>query len=1200
MTASIHPTRILYLAMLPAIAAAGPAKIAPQREGDALVLYDAARHGLGHTRNYTAGWRKGSDLTPQARLVERGGAPFAEFSFEGRQGLACSTTYFAAIPPPADGMRYDGLAVTAGYDRDDFGKLGLTAHFSDGTQTSYTVTLEQGTKEYPLAGGFRRAKAPIDWEKLDYVMLTADASGKGNPLRYWLKRIIMKQAEKAQRARLLHAGNVKRAHEILPIRDDITLDAARTEKTWSACRPLESLYYHGGPEVPARESPYAVRIAYDARNLYIATESTFPTPPLARIRQADGPVFQDEAQEFFFRSRAEHTLQIQWVVNAQGAIFDAVNGDRGQGLHHEKRMAYAGGKWTGEFAFPLYDLNVDPGKQRHMEFQIAQSYRDRKEKGLRTVVWSRTGRFPDAGNFGLLVFNKQPFGPGEIAVKEIRRIDGEDKTSDFHIDCALTGFTPGTYRAQWTIQGATEQVEEERVAVPAGGELHRMFRMGPADNRNSTYTFYLTLLNARDDARVFAVNFKNWADVGDLFAERLFNPRPKKLTWKKGELAVGEQGALFLPATASARTRRTAALFAEQLYGYTGRRLATESYSGPLPPHGLVLRLAPAAEFDGKETPLQREGYRLTVEPGRAVITGADEPGLYYGTVTFLQLLKQPMTRTERMPVPCVDILDWPDLPHRLCRLEHASTFRNSPVHDRWGIDYLMEWTDRFVAGNKMNVLMIDLSANVTYKRRTEMNGSEKLYSLEDLARFGEFCRDRFVDLMPAWQIGGHAAWWMLVGYHPEMREKGWSSQADITHPGHDPLMLDCMLDVIEALKPKYLTPKSDEWWHNRKSGETPDELLNGKTRAQAFLDLHVNLHRWLKERGITLAMYHDMLTPYHNGKRYDVYTIIDRFPKDVIMLAWSPRHVKYFAERGFPVWVNPTGMFLASDEEKPLIQGYGKGMYSWGNYKHGLKDEYNSLTSAYCMFHGADYAWSLMHDSGESTTRQIESGRLVALRQMFAVHPNPVAGTSFAPLDLSGAMTHAFETFLHEVKPDDYPEGVTPVELPAGTQEIGLIPMQLAGSGRHNCIILREKDAPVELTLGKRFASLVFLHAAYINDPRDKRAQGVKRRSWPYGWPLGDYIVHYADGAEEKLPLRLTMNIKRFDTASLNRATLENRYVWALKDHNRNDVHLFQWEWVNPHPEKEIAKVVARHANKLDVSLVLFAMTGREVRLER
>ncbi len=685
----------------------------------------------------------------------------------------------------------------------------------------------------------------------------------------------------------------------------------------------------------------------------------------------------------------------------------------------------------------------------------------------------------------------------------------------------------------------------------------------------------------------------------NLFGKRLFSPRPKKVMWRKGKAFLIQDDVIFVPRDASKRTKRTAGLFGEQLTGYTGHQLRLQTFGKELPPQGIVLRLLGSARFGGETVSLAREGYALTVGKDRIVITGCDEPGLYYGTVTLLQMVKQPMRIRDRVLVPGVEILDWPDTPIRLCRLEHIHHFRNCEVKEKRGIEYLMDWVDRFVTGNKLNLFYLDMSA-VQYERRPEFNGREKLYSLDDLRKLGVFCRDRFVEVCPAWQVGGHATWWLTVGYHPELAEKGWRSQADVTHPDHDAIVFDCMLDVIEALRPKYLSPKSDEWWHTRKENEEIEERLRGKTRPQAFLDFHLKLHAWLKQRGITMAMYHDMLTPYHNGKRFDTYTITDALPRDIVILVWNsghPKMIRFFSDRGFRVWANPTGMFFPGEEDRHRIEGYGKGIYSWGQYHHGLMDSYNPLTSHFDHFRAADFAWNMKRDRGESTLTQIESGRLGALRNMFAVRPNPSAGERIEPIDIRAAMTHSFGAYLKQVKPAHYPPGQTAPEIPNGVQELGFIPMRLAGTGKRNCIVVREGDPEVGFPVGGRFSSLIFLHAAFIDKPDDERARGVAFRRWPYGWPLGDYIVHYQGGGKGVLPLRLPMNIKRFDTSFQNRATLENRYVHSLKAGGADDIHFFQWEWVNPRPHDVIEKITARHAGELGVSLILLAVSGRWVK---
>jgi hypothetical protein len=234
-----------------------------------------------------------------------------------------------------------------------------------------------------------------------------------------------------------------------------------------------------------------------------------------------------------------------------------------------------------------------------------------------------------------------------------------------------------------------------------------------------------------------------------------------------------------------------------------------------------------------------------------------------------------------------------------------------------------------------------------------------------------------------------------------------------------------------------------------------------------------------------------------------------------------------------------------------------------------------------------ADYAWNFAREE------KADPARLVALEHLLALRPNPSGGARVEPIALKPALADSFGAFLKTVKPDAYARHARPVAVPRGIHEIGFVPMRLA-EGDQDCAVLRKNSSPVALPVRGRFSSLIFLHTAFINDPHDKNVAGVRVRDWIYGWPCGNYIVHYADGSRAVLPVRLTNNIKRLDTASSTRATLDNRYTWTLDDANGEPVHLFQWEWVNPKPDAEILRVVAEHDNILDVSLLLFAITGR------
>jgi hypothetical protein len=227
----------------------------------------------------------------------------------------------------------------------------------------------------------------------------------------------------------------------------------------------------------------------------------------------------------------------------------------------------------------------------------------------------------------------------------------------------------------------------------------------------------------------------------------------------------------------------------------------------------------------------------------------------------------------------------------------------------------------------------------------------------------------------------------------------------------------------------------------------------------------------------------------------------------------------------------------------------------------------------------------------------QVRSGRLVTIRNIFSVDPNPCAGYEIEPVDISSAMTHSLAELLKNAKPEEYAGCDKVIELNTGVSDIGFIPTRIIGGDEKNCIALPKNAEDVTIPVEGKYSSLIFLHTAYVNDPSDPGAQGASNRKWPYGWPCGNYAVRYSDGKQIVIPLRLPINIKRFDTAYFNRATNENRYIHVLKDCKQSNIHIFQLEWVNPRPEQMIREVVFYHDNELDVTPILMAVSGRSAR---
>jgi len=1171
--------------------------VMPVKERDEIIIFDANKNNMKDFINYTSSWRKGSDMMPQLSLAEKDNGKWIKFSYKGSSGSGISLLHIIGVDfnkMMADEMIPTGIKLLIDYEGVEFEKIEVKAIFSGENDFEvYHVPLERGVREYTLTKGFRKADFSADWTKLKSICLRS----RKPRMTFALGKIAVLQEKSNCKDVALRINSLKKIQEILPSKSEILKNGVINEDSLNGAIILSDFYsLKEKRKVEAVEKTFRAKITYDENNLCIGTEAEFPEKPVSNVKKKDDDVFQDEAQEYFFSSWNDNNKKIQFVTNFNGTVFDALKdydltaaaviNSVEWDLPHIKNISYANGIWKTLFAVSLKDLNMDLNKCRFMGFQLAQSYKSGKYK---TQSWTPSSRFPNPFDFGVLIFNKKPFGDGDIEITEIlRRKKSGGNEIDLDIKILGKNFKEEEYKVETIIVASDyTSVKSEETIKLSQKTSESIIKINSIKNLNGDYTVYVCVYNKNNDMKIASVNFENATPLTNIFGENVLCPTPKEVIWGEGFFMSGNADKILISDDASERTIKTANMFKDKLSGFAGSEYSI-SKSSTLQKNSISLKIAKQTELAGKNVQLREDGYSIQVRPDGVDITGADEPGLYYGCVTFLQLVKMPMKVVEGMPVKCVKILDWPDLQNRMVRIEHPWHFKGREFKDIPKIEYLMDWIERFVAENKFNRLSLDISMLVKFQRQPEFNGSERVFSLDDLRKLGKFCRAHFIEVMPVFQVGGHANLWLL-GYHPELTEKGYPHQSDVTHPEHNKIVFNCIQDVIDAMNPRYFSSKSDEWWHVRDSKISPDDFMrNGKTRAQAFLDFHIELNDWLKKRNIRMFIFEDMLNPRHNGKRYDIYKVIDEFPRDIIITQWtggaSDLTAAYFLDKGFEVWGNTTAYWKFGKEMRPRIQGMGYGTYmlgtDWKIYRKTIG------YSQYEIFMGADDAWNILGKEPDIMS-ELASGRLSALREMYALKPNPSASPKVETLDIQQYMNCSAEKQLCK-------KGQLCV-IPFETREIGNIPMILSNQ-KFNCIILG-KDKTISIPVVKICSSLIFLHTTVgLSEQAINDFNKVGHwRNWPYGYISGEYQIHYADGAIEKLLIRHCWNICFADSNPLYRNTNDNRYIMPLETSDGGYRFLYQYEWVNPYPDKKIEKITYLDNGEFHFNILLFALSYRE-----
>lgn len=1036
-----------------------------------------------------------------------------------------------------------------------------------GPKLDRQFTLQPGTERFVFTP--KLAAPPFAWDDLTYVLITF---AHGSAPELTVKEIRFKTAPMLP-VRKLGLSRPRTAVEILP-------SGAVFREFF---RRPEMKKVSNGPEI---------FISYDRENIYVKSVASYSKKPAASVVRKDDRVYQDEAFEVFFASKLDNRAYDQFTINALGTVRDErfgfdpdavmVRNMLEHDFKHRQKLDYDGKRMCYDLTFPLSEFDIDLVKTPVCEFQLAQVV-DHKSHVLGISPKDRNFDLP---SFSMAVFNKKKFGRGKIRISSAG-ITGSGGSAAIIAEVEVSDLPDGKYNIDFIVStpdfrrvdcsGGVWQIR--------GGKGRRSFRLNRLPDVNGVYVIRALLKNRQKNVLAGSVDAENLKPVSYRFSAGDFQPQIKKYRKTAGTFAAGGIKRISVPKDASARTLKTAELFQKYLLDYAGAETT-------------VVKAGKADVYlsiDPGKTGRNKQGYLLKVSPQKVEITGTDEPGLYYGIQTFMQMVKMPMRRTAESPVGCCEIFDWPDLLIRPAALWHPRSVPGSAeVVEPTSVEYICDFVERFAAANKLNFfrLRIDKSLMFNSHPRFKKYAAKRYYSMDDLKKITAFCRERFIEVIPVLPGGGHDA---LIDVFPEFRDIDWKANGDVAKPGYMKLYLACVQELLDATGCRYFACGGDEWYFKREPKRIHlklPEKIHGKTRAQVFLDFHLELHRYLKERNVRMLIAHDMLIPDKNGRSFDIYKTLDKFPRDIIILVWSPsKNEKLFAERGMEMWYASTGSDIPEKTRK-FYSGYYSSLYLFGtelSFRFPGAYKYHSK-----WFITADAGWNFFTGKDTSLETGLADGRLAGVESLFAETASPYAGEKTVPLALPGG--EKIDTAVHRFYPHVYPSADGNIKFGRKSGEFGNICMKL--SNRAVAVAPGMKTAVVKV--GKKVSGLIFLHSAFEDEKYRKSRKfvmGSVKNAWQRGYPVANYRVVYSDGTKEVIPIRLGAQIYWFGYQPMAGSCTHTRYMYIGYDSVKRPFFIYQYEWVNPHPQKEIVSVELAHDNPSNFRSLVFAISARELK---
>ena len=365
------------------------------------------------------------------------------------------------------------------------------------------------------------------------------------------------------------------------------------------------------------------------------------------------------------------------------------------------------------------------------------------------------------------------------------------------------------------------------------------------------------------------------------------------------------------------------------------------------------------------ESELGHEAYTLTVTEDCIVITYGDGAGAFYGMTTLVQIIEN-----CGAAIPCLTIEDEPTFPTRGYMLDIG---RNKVPK----LSECMELADllAFVKINHMELYIEGIPFE--YPSFPHMWQGYDVMTGEDILALDEYCKDRFIELVPTQNNFGHMDKWLLKEYrHLAECPDGFTFQGCfLPNPRClnplDPRSAELVRGLADDFLPYFSSDK-----YNICCDETLElgqghakELCEKEGKGRVYLDFLKKVYHSALMHNKKILFWDDIIREYPE--------LLPELPEDAIALEWGyletepPAEnckklqsygVHYFVCPGTNAW---NTMLSRTDQMKANIRLAAENGLKYGaegllNTDWGDEGHLQSLPTAYSgILYGAAMAWS-------------------------------------------------------------------------------------------------------------------------------------------------------------------------------------------------------------------------------------------------
>ncbi len=283
------------------------------------------------------------------------------------------------------------------------------------------------------------------------------------------------------------------------------------------------------------------------------------------------------------------------------------------------------------------------------------------------------------------------------------------------------------------------------------------------------------------------------------------------------------------------------------------------------------------------------ESYRLNIHEDKIIMSSSSQAGLFYAVQTLKQVIRG---HTNENAIPCLEIVDWPDMPIRAI-LDDIS---RGPIPT---MDYFKECIRR-LAEMKINALTYYIE-NVVKLEKHPFFAPPGALTPGEIRDLSAYAQRYHIDLMGCFQSFGHFEKILSYPQYEHLGELG--SMLSPAFSESYELLADIYAELAPVFSSDYFLVLGDELWALGKGASK--SMVQERGEAAVFSD-HIN---WIRDElakyGKRIIVAGDM--PLHHP---EIFALLD---KDIILLPWDYSARDSFSEllepyqrHGFEIIVTP------------------------------------------------------------------------------------------------------------------------------------------------------------------------------------------------------------------------------------------------------------------------------------------------------